>query len=94
MKKSQLRNMLVTYSIALIATFGLAAGCDTDMDGIVDPSDNCPAAANNNQLDMDLDGSGDACDNCPEEANPNQTDEDGDGAGASCDADDSNPLIQ
>lgn len=35
---------------------------DSDGDGIVDGSDNCPAVANFNQADIDLDGRGDACD--------------------------------
>lgn len=35
---------------------------DQDGDGVVDPSDNCPAVANAPQLDADQDGLGDACD--------------------------------
>jgi hypothetical protein len=46
---------------------------DTDDDGIVDNSDNCPNVSNADQTDTDDDGQGDACD-----ATPNgDTDEDG-----------------
>ena len=38
---------------------------DQDDDGLSDPSDNCPAAANSNQADTDGDGAGDACDLTP-----------------------------
>ena len=37
-------------------------GQDQDGDGIVDGTDNCPAAANTEQTDTDGDGLGDACD--------------------------------
>jgi uncharacterized protein YkwD len=36
---------------------------DTDTDGLNDDVDNCPDAANGDQLDTDGDGQGDACDN-------------------------------
>ena len=42
---------------------------DDDNDGFVDDEDNCPLAANKDQLDTDFDGEGDACDQ----------DDDGDG---------------
>ncbi len=42
---------------------------DSDSDGILDSSDNCPVVSNANQLDTDNDGAGDACD----------SDDDGDG---------------
>ncbi len=58
---------------------------DTDGDGIVDPVDNCPGAANASQADADTDGLGDACDNCPDVANADQADRDGDGTGNACD---------
>jgi hypothetical protein len=48
-------------------------GVDTDSDGILDCSDNCPYLANSLQVDSDSDGIGDECDPC--------TDLDGDGFG-------------
>jgi hypothetical protein len=38
---------------------------DTDLDGIVDSSDNCPDTCNPEQLDADLDDIGDVCDQTP-----------------------------
>jgi len=35
---------------------------DSDLDGIVDPADNCPAVPNHDQVDLDGDGVGDDCD--------------------------------
>jgi len=58
---------------------------DTDGDGALNPSDNCPAIANANQADGDGDGVGNVCDNCPLTANPDQADTDGDGLGNACD---------
>lgn len=58
---------------------------DEDDDGVHDPVDNCPDAANAEQLDSDSDGTGDACDNCPAKANPTQQDRDDDGSGDHCD---------
>lgn len=73
---------------------------DSDMDGICETNDNCPAVANGNQSDIDGDGVGDVCDddidgdtflnaedNCPYDAN-DQTDTDGDLIGDVCDGDD------
>ncbi len=69
---------------------------DTDGDLIVDPEDNCPKVANEDQTDSDADGSGDVCDdddgdgvvtvddNCPLVANADQADADGDGIGDAC----------
>jgi MYXO-CTERM domain-containing protein len=45
---------------------------DSDHDGIDDDLDNCPFAANADQLDTDGDGFGDACDNCAAVANHGQ----------------------
>jgi MYXO-CTERM domain-containing protein len=58
---------------------------DDDGDGVHDPVDNCPDAANAEQLDGDTDGTGDACDNCPAKTNPTQQDQDDDGSGDHCD---------
>jgi Ca2+-binding RTX toxin-like protein len=71
---------------------------DTDVDGFVDSSDNCPATANPGQTDTDGDDAGDACDadddgdgvadasdNCPLVVNPGQADSDDDGMGDACD---------
>jgi len=57
---------------------------DQDMDGLVDPSDNCMKIANADQADKDKDTIGDLCDNCPNDANPSQTDTDKDGTGDAC----------
>ncbi len=57
---------------------------DTDNDGIVDGSDNCPLIANSNQSDKDGDGIGDVCDT------PDAPDQDGDGV---TDGDDNCPSV-
>ncbi len=51
------------------------ADADDDNDGIPDGADNCPLAANPDQVDADGDGIGNVCDTC--------TDSDGDGFGNS-----------
>jgi len=79
---------------------------DTDGDGVLNVSDNCPATPNPDQADTDDDGYGDACDedddndgildisdNCPVIANPGQGDNDLDGAGDACDTDDDNDTV-
>jgi M6 family metalloprotease-like protein len=58
---------------------------DMDYDGVDDTLDNCPVAANSEQIDSDGDQMGDACDNCPDTANADQQDTDGDGRGDLCD---------
>ena len=85
------------------ATINLEAGetvtctftneADTDGDGVLDATDNCPNDANPNQEDADGDGVGDVCDNCPNNANANQADADADGVGDVCDncPNDANP---
>ena len=52
------------YSLALAVT-ATPGVPDTDGDGIDDCADDCPAAANSDQLDTDGDGIGDGCDPCP-----------------------------
>jgi hypothetical protein len=79
---------------------------DTDGDGILDDTDNCPDVFNPDQIDTDGDGAGNACDtdddndgvldgsdNCPLQPNPDQTDTDGDGVGNVCDTDDDNDGV-
>jgi len=58
---------------------------DSDCDGILDGSDNCPLAFNPDQADNDGDTRGDACDNCPVDTNAGQEDADEDGIGDVCD---------
>ena len=62
-------------------------GNDSDLDGVLDAADNCPAVINPSQTDVDSDLIGDDCDNCPADANPSQVDTDGDNLGDACDSD-------
>ena len=62
-----------------IATVEITVNADTDADGVIDASDNCPTAGNPDQLDTDSDGLGDACDPTP------NGDTDGDGVDNSAD---------
>lgn len=72
---------------------------DADGDGIIDAADNCPLAANPDQVDSDGDAQGDVCDadddndgvadgqdNCALRPNADQRDTDRDGVGDECDA--------
>ena len=58
---------------------------DTDGDGLINLTDNCPLIADPSAADTDLDFVGDVCDNCPALPNPDQADSDGDGVGDVCD---------
>jgi len=71
----------------------IAAGDDTDADGVLDVMDNCPNDVNSDQTDTDGDGAGDLCDNCPSVANTGQSDTDGDQLGDACDDDDDNDGV-
>ena len=53
--------VLVGLLLALVSGRALA-DADTDGDGILDASDNCPTVPNSNQKDTDGDGIGDVCD--------------------------------
>jgi Bacterial Ig domain/Thrombospondin type 3 repeat len=75
------------------ATVTLTVSPDTDLDGLLDYFDNCPAVSNPGQEDSDGDGVGDACDNCVAISNPGQQDNEHDGIGDACDADDDNDTI-
>jgi len=79
---------------------------DTDNDGILDATDNCPSVANPDQLNTDGDDEGDACDadddndtvldssdNCPLIVNADQANNDGDSLGDVCDDDDDNDNV-
>jgi Thrombospondin type 3 repeat len=76
----------------------VSPAADSDGDGVLDGTDNCPTVANVDQRDIDDDGIGDVCDDdldgdgtanavdtCPSEQNADQIDSDGDGIGDVCD---------
>jgi len=92
--------------IDIVTATGSCIGTDTDGDGVVDASDNCPKLANSGQTDTDNDKMGDACDNdddgdgvadandnCPKVSNSGQLDTDNDGKGNSCDGNDDNEGV-
>lgn len=60
---------------------------DFDGDGIEDEYDNCPFAANYQQIDGDADGVGDGCDLCAATPDADQLNTDGDSFGDACDTD-------
>jgi hypothetical protein len=74
---------------------------DTDKDGVIDATDNCPRLENGDQEDVDGNGRGDACedfdrdgvvnqlDNCRDMPNRTQEDIDRDGIGDTCDTEES-----
>ncbi|HVF34122.1 MAG TPA: choice-of-anchor P family protein [Candidatus Saccharimonadia bacterium] len=75
--------IVVAHSAVSLAPCGTYI--DSDADGLLDSTDNCPAVPNPFQRDTDADGGGDACDvdddadllidtldSCPLEANPAQ----------------------
>lgn len=71
-----------TFTAGVITTGGSTTMLDADRDGIADAIDNCPYAANPNQLNTDNDPWGDACDN----------DDDNDGVADANDAFSVNPA--
>jgi hypothetical protein len=89
-----------------VTSLVVAAGADSDGDGVPDDLDNCPALYNPDQIDTDEDGLGDMCDpdddndgvpdgtdNCFLIPNPDQTDSDGDGVGDACEPDGDNDGV-
>ena len=81
--------IIPTFEENLAATLYLLAISvgDTDLDGVADADDTCPAVANPDQADSDGDLFGDVCDVAPDCYNPAQSldDRDGDGAVDECD---------
>jgi hypothetical protein len=105
---SQKRNLLTGFGVLItgLILFGCVnisnlckdARTDSDKDGVLDKSDNCPHTYNPDQADSDVDVKGkhtpdevgDACDNCPDVSNPKQADSDKDGLGDACEGFDVN----
>jgi len=71
---------------------GNSAGQDTDLDGIPDVCDNCPAMINGDQTDNDSDGTGNACDCDDGIQGTYETDWDCGGPCGPCDPCTMNPL--
>jgi hypothetical protein len=71
-------------NLAGYAYFATGDFVDTDFDGALDITDNCPTVTNVDQTDSDEDGIGDACDNCPYTFNPDQTSTMTPGIGDAC----------
>ena len=61
------------------------ATLDTDNDGVLDLTDNCPTISNALQRNHDGDLRGDVCDRCPHLMSANDPDGDNDGVGDACD---------
>ena len=68
----------------MVSLEGIGSG-DSDADGVMETSDNCPGVPNSGQADSDRDGVGDTCDNCPTVPTVGQVDTDRDGVGDVCD---------
>ncbi len=93
-------DLVVFPDYRLGADGDMGGGLDTDSDGVLDGTDNCPTVANPDQADLDVDAQGDLCDddadgdtvpdvqdNCAGVNNENQNDFDRDGQGDACDQD-------
>lgn len=93
------------YNAAADVSRSFTVQGDGDSDGIADGSDNCPAAANADQLDTDGDGEGDACDSDDDNDGVDDAsdafplddsewqDSDSDGTGDNADTDDDNDGV-
>ncbi len=92
---------IVSGSIANDRANALYTPADSDNDGVIDATDNCPRLENADQEDVDGNSRGDACedfdrdtianklDNCRDMPNRNQEDIDRDGIGNACDTEES-----
>lgn len=94
------RGDIITWDFDIVdAELMPGEDADSDGDGKINTTDNCPFAANPKQEDSDDDGIGDVCDedidgdgvmngvdNCPYFSNADQADTDGNGVGDVCEA--------